>query len=108
MIQLVIAVKSSKLLDLHTAFNFIKAVCSNSNVQISMIFFYQNAVNCLFDLEAKNLAEFSKLLNKYDLTIKVCKSACKKRGLQIKNPFVASTIIEFLNYCNNADRIIQF
>ena len=106
MINLVIAIKSGNLEDQYTALNFIEAVCCNSKTKISMIFFYQHAVNILLNSENNN--KLVNLLNNNKLTANLCKSACTKRGLKITSPFVASTIIEFLNYCNNSNRVIQF
>ncbi len=106
MINLVVAIKSGTLEDQYTALNFIEAVCNHSKVKISMVFFYQHAVNIL--LNSENNHKLINLVYNHKLTANLCKSACKKRGLQIISPFIASTIIEFLNYCNNAHRVIQF
>lgn len=124
MINLVIGIKSINIEDQNTALNFIQAVFANFIIKLNVVFVYQNAVNFLlnnqnhYDNNYENSYENVKLKNnqltliglieEYNLTVKVCKSACKKRGIQIVSPFIPATIIEFINYCNTADRIIQF
>lgn len=106
MVKFLIAVKSGDLGNLISAYNFTIAALKNSNVIITMIFFYQGASSILLDTDISN--KWSQLLETHGLEATICISSFKKRGINIKSPFKPSSILEFINTCETIDRVIQF
>jgi len=107
--KFIIAIKSGNLESLNTAYNFTTATLKKDQINIILIFFYQNGTYILLDTEINKI--WSELLLKNNLLGLVCSSSCKKRGinkLNINAPFQSSSIIEFINNCSITDRIIHF
>lgn len=103
----IIAVKSSTL-EADTGYNFLKAVLQKKDCIINMVFFFQDGVKVLLENEINK--SWSDLLINNNLHGHVCPSSCKKRGISINNiqhPFKASSIVEFINYCDSADKIVH-
>jgi sulfur relay (sulfurtransferase) complex TusBCD TusD component (DsrE family) len=106
MVRFLIAVKSGDLGNLISAYNFTIAALKNSNVVITMIFFYQGGSSILLNTDISS--KWSQLLETHSLEATVCISSYKKRGINIKLPFKPSSILEFINTCETVDRVIQF
>jgi len=105
-INLLIAIKSGAVDNLTTAYNFTLAALERSNIVINMIFFYQNGSYILLNTDIN--AKWTLLLKTHNLHAKICVGSYKKRGVNIKEPFKSSSIIEFINTLEVADRVIQF
>ena len=106
--QFVIAVKHFKPEYLNTVYNFINAVLNQKkHIKIDMLFFYKDGVYAI------NNPEFKEKLIKIMATgtnlskLSVCKASCKRRGINIIEPFKTSSIIEFIDASENTDRIIN-
>ena len=107
--KFIIAIKSGDIANLNTAYNFTLATLKKNQINIILIFFYQNGTYILLDTEIHK--KWSELLLQNNLLGSVCTSSCKKRGinkLDLKTPFKSSSIIEFINTSEIADRIIHF
>lgn len=101
----VVAVKSGNAANFYSAYNFINAATK----YIRMIFFYQNGIYILLNSVINK--KWSHLLLQHNLLGLICQSSCTKRGINknyIADPFKTSSIIEFINDCETADRIITF
>lgn len=104
--QLIIAIKSD-LNNFDTAYNFIDTVTTEKDHLIKMVFFYQDSTYMLLNSYINN--KWVDLLKKYNLPGFICVSSCKKRGISkdnIKPPFQASSIIEFINNAEIVDRVV--
>lgn len=105
----IIAIKSSTL-ETDTGYNFLKAVLQKKDyiININMVFFFQDGVQVLLEHEINKF--WGDLLINNNLYGHICPSSCKKRGININNiphPFKASSIVEFINYCDAADKIVH-
>lgn len=106
MYKFLIAVKSGTISGLLTAYNFVAAALQNPNVVINVVFFYQDGANILLNTEISK--QWENLLLENNLSANICTAAYKKRGLMLKSPFKATSLIKFIADCDLADRIIQF
>lgn len=106
MVNFLIAIKSGTIENLTTGYNFTVSALNNPSVLIKMIFFYQNGSNILLNTELNN--QWVLLINNYNLPALICSASYKKRGINIKEPFKASSIIEFSTNCEMVDKILVF
>lgn len=104
----ILAIKSSTL-EADNGYNFLKAALQKKDrININMVFFFQNGVSVLLDHEI-NKSWINLLINN-NLNGHICLSSCKKRGININNiqhPLKTSSIVEFINSCDSADKIIH-
>ncbi len=106
-LKFVIAIKSGNLESLNTAYNFTNSTLKKDQINIKLVFFYQYGTYILLNTEINH--KWSTLLENNNLLGLVCSSSCKKRGINnINAPFKPSSIVEFIDNCETADRIIHF
>lgn len=109
LMNFILAIKSSTL-EVNTAYNFIRATLQKKDrIKINMVFFFQNGTDILLDHE--NNKQWSHLLINNNLLGSICPASCNKRGINSNNipaHFKKSSIIEFINLCDTADRVIHF
>ena len=110
--KFIIAVKSGSIGSLNTAYSFLEAAIAQQKdhlITIEMVFFYQHGIYVLLNSEINQ--KWTDLLVNNNKSGFICISSCNKRGINknnIKNPFKPGSIIEFINKCETAERVIYF
>lgn len=105
-ISILVAIKSHNVDLMATAYNFTVAALKNPKLDLKMVFLYQDAAYLLSNPKFNDT--WNKLIIEQNITVKICKGSCEKRGILIPKPFEKSSLIEFISICENIDRIIQF